>query len=52
MFPLFADIVAVGVPPATFTNANFAESVDVDPRRRSSVIFAGATAPKFLCHQP
>jgi len=50
--PLLADIVAVGVPPATFTNANLADCVEVDPSNKSSVINAGANAPRFLCHQP
>ena len=52
MLPEFAEIVAVGVPPALLTNANFADCVDVDPRRRSSVILTGVTAPRFLCHHP
>src|ERR1700722_9576929 len=46
-----AEILAVGVPPATFLNENFALLVAVDPRSRSSVILNGDTAPEFSCQK-
>ena len=46
------DTVAVGVPPATFRNPNVAEVVEVPPRSKSLVIFAGANAPLFNCQYP
>ena len=35
ILPLLPDIEAVGVPPATFKNANLAEAVDVPPIAKS-----------------
>ena len=44
--------VAVGVPPAMLMNPNFAESVEIEPNKRSSVIKFGDKAPEFLCQKP
>src|SRR5260221_4551312 len=45
-----AEIEATGVPfPVAFVNANRAELVDVPPKRRSSVILIGLSAPRFSC---
>ncbi len=41
LFPLFADIVAVGVPPATLIRPNLAEEVAVPPTRTSTVSLPG-----------
>jgi len=46
--PVVADNEAVGVPPATFTKANFALVVAVDPRSRSWVLILSVIAP-FDC---
>src|SRR5258706_609296 len=42
-----AEILAVGVPPATFMTANFAEAVDVPPTNRSTVLLYGAIVPEL-----
>jgi hypothetical protein len=47
IFPLFAEIDAVGVPLLTLMNANFEDTVAFDPRRRSCVIFLSIIAPLF-----
>jgi hypothetical protein len=38
LFPELADMVAVGVPPATLITANFELAVDTPPRRRSKTV--------------
>src|SRR5258708_1310358 len=46
-----ADIDAVGVPPATLINANFADVVAAAPNSRSLVVFNGASAPFANCQK-
>ena len=48
LFPLLAEIVAVGVPELTLVNANLAEVVALDPRSRSWVVFLSKIAPFAL----
>jgi len=44
-------IDAVGIPePMLLMNANLALLLDVPPKRRSSVILNGASAPRFSCN--
>jgi len=43
------EMEAVGVPPATFSNANFAEAVEVPPSNRSSVMLSGDRVPSASC---
>jgi len=43
-----AETDAVGVPPATLVNANFALLVAVEPSSRSSVMLVGDSAFAFL----
>jgi len=43
--PVVADREAVGVPPATLINANFAELVALEPRRRSCVLSRSNIVP-------
>ena len=48
--PLFAEILAVGIPESTFMNANFDEAVEVPPNKRSSVEASfGCIAPEVIC---
>ena len=47
LFPLFAEIEAVGVPELMFVIANFAALVEIPPIRRSSVVFLAKIAPKL-----
>jgi len=49
LFPEFAEIEAVGVPPATLIKANLELAVAVDPNNRSSPRLVGERAPLFLC---
>ena len=44
---LAPEMDAVGVPPATFTKANFALVVAVDPSRKSWVVIRSLIAPLF-----
>jgi hypothetical protein len=46
-----AEILAVGVPLATFTKANLAELVAVLPRRRSFCTLSGERALLFNCQK-
>jgi len=43
--PAFAEIDAVGVPPATLLKANFALDVAAAPRSKSSVVFLSKIEP-------
>ena len=45
LLPEEAEIEAVGVPPATLTNLNFAEAVVTPPMRKSCVLKRSKTAP-------
>ncbi len=48
----FAEILATGVEaPATPVKANLAPVVAVPPKSRSSVMFAGESAPRFSCQK-
>jgi hypothetical protein len=49
LFPLFAEILAVGVFPALFKKANLALLVEVPPRRTSYVLFPCDSAFAFNC---
>lgn len=50
LLPLFADIDAVGVPPATLMKANFALADDIPPNKTSYVELLGEMALVFNCH--
>lgn len=41
LFPVPAEILAVGVPEEIPSTANFAEEVEVPPTNRSRVLFVG-----------
>ncbi len=49
LLPELAEMEAVGVPLPTFLNAKIAEAVLVDPKSRSLVSAAGASAPVLSC---
>ena len=49
LFPEFAEILAVGVPPATLRNANFALAVAVEPKSTSRVLLYGESALELSC---
>ena len=49
LLPEFAEMEAVGIPLATFRNANFDEVVAVPPRERSKVLENGERSPLLIC---
>ena len=51
LFPLLAEILAIGVPLFTLITANFAEEVDVPPNARSRVVLIGCNCPDATFHQ-